>query len=76
MIDAELGREDHSSIPCKYNRDETGTTWYQKWHPNQIKPVVEKKNIDVKYYIENWACQTILEFFYCNWVIYFGRDYY
>jgi hypothetical protein len=31
VIDDELGREDHSSIPRNCNREKAGTTWCQNW---------------------------------------------
>jgi hypothetical protein len=46
VIDAELGRENHSSIPRNY--DQRGwiiITWYQNWPLNQIKLMVEKKKV-------------------------------
>jgi hypothetical protein len=43
IIDAELGREHHGSIPHNYNREGAGTTWWKNWPPNQIKLVVKAK---------------------------------
>jgi hypothetical protein len=43
VIDDELGREDHSSIPRNCNREKAGTTWCQNWPPNQINLVVKAK---------------------------------
>jgi hypothetical protein len=43
VIDAELGREDHGSIPRNCDREGAGTTWCQNWPPNQIQLVVKTK---------------------------------
>jgi hypothetical protein len=40
VIDAELGREDHGSIPRNCDREGAETTWCQNWPPNQTKLVV------------------------------------
>jgi hypothetical protein len=42
VIDAELGREDHSSIPRNYNLEGAGTTC-KSWPRNQIELVVKAK---------------------------------
>jgi hypothetical protein len=36
VIDAELGREDHRSIPRSCDREGAEITWCQNWSPNQI----------------------------------------
>jgi hypothetical protein len=43
MIDAELGREDHSSILRNCDREGAETTWYQNWFSNQIKLLVKQQ---------------------------------
>jgi hypothetical protein len=44
LIDAELVRENHGSIPHNCDRNEAQTTWCQNWPPNQIKLVVKKNS--------------------------------
>jgi hypothetical protein len=43
VIGAEIGRDDHGSIPRNCDREGAGTTWCQNWPPNQIKLVVKAK---------------------------------
>jgi hypothetical protein len=43
VINVELGREGHSSIPRNCDREGAETTWCQNWPPNQIKLMMKVK---------------------------------
>jgi hypothetical protein len=48
VIDAELGREYHGSIPGNCDWEGTETTWCQNRPPDQIKLVVKTKKIKLQ----------------------------
>jgi hypothetical protein len=67
VIDTELDREDHESIPCNCNRDGTETTWCQNWPPNQIKLVLKTTKNYGKLYLKK---KSFCVFFCCNYMLF------
>jgi hypothetical protein len=54
VIDAELGRKNHGSIPHNYDCEGAEIIWCQNRSPNQIKLVVKAKKRKKNY---NWNCR-------------------